>query len=579
MTPDFLMSFIFGLFVLIVNAYNLFYSPTLTQAVGVNNYPILNGVGVDRLSSSRSQTQGLLLYVVIYVCVYVAALMLWQLGEVINEMGRSSGLDGESGPQTGVPTLSDYDGALSGHGDGRPLIVAMSMIAIMSSTTETGRYLRVLEGWVRQVAHRLAGIPHGIYRLITRLNAIDFRKAAAQDDTDFDVFLADIRKRAEADTVFIGNFQKLEADLQVIEVLRPAVLGTMDVFPVHTSETLKPLIDAQNDKWDAPLRKELATSASKTDPLERAELESLARKAEICAKNHKALFAVMYRQTQSRHIAKCHKPTNFVLQELNSPDKYRLKDNAIIAITVSFFIFVIAYPLADAFYHSMGSEGDEMMSSFQEKELYERTVAFLLKCVALFSTTWVMTVSIRRAMIDGSDYWKAYPLPMLPFSSLLAAAFWPAVASALVVTCTMIAFDVSLSWDNQDWELFSFIVVFQALDLPVNFFLALVLSIAVFVISDQHIRLAAWKTCILGVVFVFPLFLLALMGRLMRQVSEAATGTGTVDAAVRLSKAFFDVASLALFAFVCLLLFALLVEAAERTGRAPDDAAAPGVPQ
>lgn len=575
MSSDFALSLVFGAVVLIINAFNLFYSSPLTQAVGVNSYPILRGVGVDSLSSPRNQTQGLIFYIGIYLVVYAAALFFWELGQIVLDSGASSGSRGESGPQSNVPTLTESTGVLSGNWNARPLIIAMGMIAIMSSTTENGRYVRVLDAGVRHVAHRLAGIPHGIYRLITRLNAVDYAKAAEEDVPQSVALLGKIRKRlaagGDADNVE-ARLQELEVNLRIIDVLRPSIHGTYDVFPVRAIELLKPLINDQKKKWDTPLDRALADSAAASGPLERSDVDDLAKRSSECSKNLKALFAILYRQTHSRQIAKVHMPTNSVLAELKSPDKYKLKDNAVIAVVLAFILMFFIYPLLDAYYRTTvtGVEVGGLMDVLKTNGVWLRTARFLIKCATLFSVSWIIVVSIRRAMIDRSDYWESYNLPILPVVRLIPAAFWPAVLSALAVTFVMIIFDLFLAgWTQLNRDLFAGFVVFQAFDLPMNFLLGVVVSVAVLVVADQHINLSIGWTCLLAVFFVLPFFILAVLGSFIRAFGETATATG--NASINLSIALFDVLILSFFAIIALAIFAMLVEITEAIERRKED--------
>lgn len=549
----FYLSLLFGALILALEAHRLFYESKLKKVISNGRFPILESVELDDLSPRRAQTRGWLFYICLYLLIFGTAVSAAEMGDYLYTASQSEQQSGGQGP---VPTRAELNAFLDGGGHARPLAIALAMIALMSARSQAGRSVRAVESALRNYAHRLAGIPHSIYRLITRLNNIDYGKAMAESEAaHFQVF-EKVRGRvsnAIAESAMLRQrLDETSNNLLAIDVLMPSVVSD-NVFPVEVTEGLARLLDRQVSECKALAEALEITVSGRDQELTQDQVRALSENVQDCLRNLKAVFAVLYSQSDPEKISKSYPQITYVVERLKQPDRFRLKDKAVLAILVTTVVFFVPYLVVDIVRTDvtpLADMGNDLQPLIQES--LNATVAFLVQAVVLLAVATQSSVAVRRAALDRED-WKAYTLENLPIIRLLRAGFWPAVLSALAVFAANVGVDlVYIAYSENGLPSVSNLV--QSISFHLRYVgvfapLGLIISLAVLLVADLHSRFVAWKTVTLAAAHCVPFLMVAAAGYLLLVPS--------VSSALR------ELIALTLYALMVLCCFAWLVERSE----------------
>ena len=569
----FYLPLVFGGVILAVEAHRLFYDPTLKKVISRGRFPILEGVELDNLAPRRVQTRGWLFYIGIYLLIFGIAVSVTEFGDLLYEASRSSE---QAGAQGALPTNSEFSEFIGGSGNWRPLAIAMAMIALMSARSQAGHTVRALESALRNYAHRLAGIPHSIYRLITRLNNVDYREAISESDAVYFQLFQRIRDKIPDEVANLEVLRKkldeTSYNLLAIDVLMPSITGDR-AFAVEVAEKLTELIKKQSLECKS-LTNDLESVASDSNPVVTPEQADILRdKVENCLRNTKAVFSVLYSQSNRRTIGESDSPTAYVVRYLNQPDRFRLKDKAVLSILLVLFIFIIVYPIFEIFYQNFKMRDGFFSYGFLDKigDLLVNTVYFLFQATLLLMVASLIAVSVRRSALDAESWNDNYTLSNLPVTRLLKASIWPAVLAACVVLVMNVCLDLILTVYGT-FGLPSVKVLSHSIS--VNFEVALVhaplgliASVVVLLVSDLHNKLETRDTVTLAALFAVPFLLVAAIGYLIIVSGSLQVGDTeqewTHEQIVWLVRALMSAGLLSLYALMAFCGFAWLVEWAE----------------
>lgn len=139
--------------------------------VGLNDsfaaFPILRDAKVSDLCSGREWIGGYLVYSLLYLIAYIVLLSWATLFELVSQAEFARGQLGATG---GIlnPVTDPFN--LSSLGYGKPIFISALLISVFSINA-----MRPVEETLRGLAQRLAGIPHGIFRVIQDLSGIRWR--------------------------------------------------------------------------------------------------------------------------------------------------------------------------------------------------------------------------------------------------------------------------------------------------------------------------------------------------------------------------------------------------------------------
>jgi hypothetical protein len=606
-----------GSIALWIEAHRQFYHPENRGSLTYGRYPVLSGVGVEELSPARIQARGYFFYVASYLALYLLFVLTTELGDIVLRVATSQQ---QSGPQD-IYAFTDGSAApIRSQGETRPLAIALAMITLQSLGA-----VRRVEIILRNFAHRLAGIPHSVYRMIRRLNEIDYSEAMRSGTCCklFDAYLAALP--AEARALFSkDDLQAIRADLRVIDALEPSTVGTFrdQVFPIENVKNLDDLIERQKADNEA-LENRLRTPPETVGP---DEVRALMAEVQLAARNLKALFAVLFSRTPDWEIAEVHPPTTLVVQKLKGGDTTLLRDSVLLALvtsTIVAFFFSIALDAAlrvnaatpeslvvgmllddcvltydtgsgagspyacqtnkpiDPDSAEDGAATDNLAAASPPPSWAQRFRTTLAAEWALLSANAVNdTVQASVAMlfamlaaltarlwrIDFETWNSRWSFTRFPIKQMLLTSLLPALIGAAAGVGALVTFDVIIAWTSsgvrpEARDLASF-VNYQLYAFPRLLVLSLILSVTVLVVADQYARKPAWRTITITAI-LSGLFLGLLWLFWVIGVTFGLPVGSDAQTAVYVLIEVRSAALLSLYAWLTAILFAVFVEMGE----------------
>ena len=224
-----------GAITLLIEAYRN-YNSSLTS-IPFKEHPILQNVEVAKLCTPREKNIGFMFYSLLYLGTYIVVLSSTEIYELVAQAAASNS---EIGPTDDLIGASQDPLNLLNTQYGKPIFISAAIISIFSIGA-----LRPVESTMRSLAHRLAGVPRGVYAVIEELHAIPFETY----DVKCQVPLSDMfRENAEA--CFAGSYDKsqiasISSSLRTIDYLAPAITGKQRIqhFPFSQLSTMSELSD------------------------------------------------------------------------------------------------------------------------------------------------------------------------------------------------------------------------------------------------------------------------------------------------------------------------------------------------
>ncbi|WP_143534537.1 hypothetical protein [Roseovarius albus] len=571
------MFFFVGAITLWLEAHRLFHDQKLKMVLSKGRFPRLSGISYDQLSTARTYNRGYFFYVATYLIIYAVSVFSIEVGEL---WIKSSNSIQQSGGQGALPTSTQTEALVSGEASPWPLAVALAMISLLSARNQAGKTLRSFEMMFRNFAHRLAGIPNSIYRLVTRLGRVNYTEAIKGSDAPYLDMFDNTLERMTADvndhSVTRQRLDIARNDFKAIDSLEPAVCGAFQdsVFPIENTETMMRLLKDQAKECEA-LQKMLQKALDDAQPVPTLdEMRAIAEAGRDCLRNLKALFAVLYSQTDSDDIGSIYPPVNRVLQELTAPDRFFLKDKVVISVLLTTFALFIFYPAWRLYGFIMeGREQGRTVADVMSADLIfvvERAAQDILPMAILFLLVSVVTLSIRRNLIDTED-WEDYDLVNVPITRLLKTIAFPSIFAAAGGAATIFLLQfLLLVLDGS----FSFTILIEKVLVPLLPVFALYIPLAVIiglptlVVADQHLKMQCWKTVLCASVFALPFAFAALLGQFLMTSGRPSPGDPNFENLNALYQGLLGSNIMAgafqsLFALAFLALFAFLVEQAE----------------
>ncbi|GIT88127.1 hypothetical protein [Roseobacter sp. OBYS 0001] len=343
----------FGAIALLIEARRN-YRESLTQTP-FQRHPILQDARVSDLCTQKDGFFGFIVYSMLYLVSYAIILSSAELYELIRnanvakfEVGATASFD---------PFGNDILN-LEGTVYAKPIFVSAFLIAIMSVGV-----MRPIENMVRSAAHRIAGIPRGVYRVIDALQTQETtricktRKPGALTAH----FRKELTKAIEAEDEegaedqdarlapdLAGRREEIDKALTIIDALSLAVTPSKraQYFPVAELEELTKM----SRQLECELT-ELSDLLLGYDPKTTDGLVTLHRTALRVAENTKALFAVHYiRNNQS---VKNLDPATPLAKIVHVIDRNYVPEKNSFALSAFFSCFasVVAVFMIYAFWH------------------------------------------------------------------------------------------------------------------------------------------------------------------------------------------------------------------------------------
>jgi hypothetical protein len=274
-----------GALTLVIEAYRNFNAPGAAHPFAL--HPILRTVEIRNLTTPAEGMVGFAIYAACYLVVYAVVL---GSAEVLQLVLSATGREDEVGAiGTAVEGAGDPL-ALSGSGFEKPLMVSAALIAFLSLGA-----VRPVETTLRGIAHSLAGIPGGVYKVITELQNCDFIAITRGYPTPLaDRFIQNAKRLTSDSTTYVALRAEVQRSLAAIDCLTEATSPARSqiYFPLFQLATLNDL-SRTLDAEIADLREAVDDLAAATgDPAE--ALQGVQQKAVAVRQNALAVFAVFY---------------------------------------------------------------------------------------------------------------------------------------------------------------------------------------------------------------------------------------------------------------------------------------------
>ena len=270
-----------GAVTLLIEAYRN-YNSSLTS-IPFKEHPILQNVEVAKLCTPREKNIGFMFYSLLYLVSYIVILSSTEVYELVSQAAQANS---EVGPTDALIGENNDPFGLAGTQYGKPIFISAAIISIFSLGA-----LRPVESTMRSLAHRLAGVPRGVYNVIEDLHAIPFHEFPVECPKPLtDMFDKNARK------VFEGSYDEsqiktIETSLRTVDYLAPAITGKLRIqyFPFTQLDKMSELSTILEGKVE-----ELKDLLKKPLEEEETDRQKVFQLANSVANDTIALFAVHF---------------------------------------------------------------------------------------------------------------------------------------------------------------------------------------------------------------------------------------------------------------------------------------------
>lgn len=276
-----------GAITLVIEAYRNFNAPNARHPFEL--HPILKEVEVRNLCTTGEVIGGFVFYALLYLLAYGVVL---SSAEVYGLLAQASDALGEIGAADGAGSISDAsinDILTASSGDySKPLVVSALIISSLSIGA-----VKPIEITMRSLAHRLSGVPRGVYRVIEHLQVADFEAFMKGYDTPLvHAFRNKISKLNETpvetrEKAIIKSLTAIDCLSMVADAEKLSAY-----FPLRNLERLKPLIDKVHGKIDELEKRIKDLDGDKADHA--ASYDTLESMVKAVRSDVVAVFAVLY---------------------------------------------------------------------------------------------------------------------------------------------------------------------------------------------------------------------------------------------------------------------------------------------
>jgi hypothetical protein len=477
---SYLLMYFIGAGLILIEAHRQFTTTPVVERRG--GYEILKDVSLDSLSPRHIYLRGFLFYNLIYLFIYILILGSWELGEWVVSAGNPG-----AGAQGRLPFDVPDQSFLDREGIGRPIYVAAAMIALLSMPM-CARLEQALRIW----AHQLSGIPHSIYKEISRLNQLDLSQISASIQADLQSALEARFPAAEQSP----QLAQVRSDVTQIDLLAPAVVGAVrdQVWQQEAVLELTALIEKERQNLET-LRAQIGDATVALPVIAVAALEE--------RKNVSALFAVLFTRNRGYPVPDRDKVTSAVVEQLrHRPRDYEVNGLVLALLATLVFGMFVGIPLEILFSSQQKAVpfGEVFANDFSQRssKVFQSVLTFVL----VFGIALMFALTQRKSrLLEGR--WAPYRFNQLPVLRFVVAAL-PSLMSAfavgLVLPVAMLMVKLALTGQEMpDADGLKGTFVIAAPYALVYGLLSLIMSAAVFLITDFHFRLPSHKTVAIGV--------------------------------------------------------------------------------
>ncbi|WP_105381803.1 hypothetical protein [Neorhizobium alkalisoli] len=501
-----------GAVTLVIEAYRNFNSPSARHPFVL--HPILKDVEVRNLCTTGEIIAGFAFYAVIYLIAYVVVLSSAEVYGLL--MQANNALDQIGATDQGTVMLDDT-ATLSAAQYDKPILVSALIISSLSLGA-----VKPIETTLRSLAHRLAGVPRGVYRVIKDLGDVPYEKLMAGHPKRL---VERFNQRSEGKVPEEWRRPIVES-LTAIDCLSIATDPNNRVvyFPLYNVERLKSLSDKLGQDIDR-LETLMDVLPVQNDEALEEKYDQFADEAALARSNIMALFAVLYIRndhaiysSRGGHGEKAD-PIMRIRNALETSKKDEHNSFGlsiviafVIAFLCAFFLYYIWYYWYAAanpiIYLSSGPEGTVdpgLLSTCQQEKLPANCVAALqawrhsrideilsraswdqLQTLLVTTFSVLLVILGREVRIEQQSWRENWKFYQFPFLRMLAMSLLSGLVAVFLTALVEVG---ELSWDTnltptrmQIIDLFQQSGRFFAMQAGAG----IILAMAALIIMDKH---------------------------------------------------------------------------------------------
>lgn len=543
---------------LLVEAFRNFNSQTGDHPFSL--HPILKEVEVRNLCTTGEVIAGFAFYAALYLIVYTVVLGSAQVYELLVSASKARSEIGATdnvllpGSDPLLLTSTDY---------GKPIFVSALLISFLSIGA-----VKPIEATMRSLAHRLAGIPRGVYKVIESLREVSYGEFLTDQPGPFVMRFRQAVESISKDKEYSGKCDAIEETLATIDYLSIATNSDnrMLYFPLYTMSELTDLSDRLDDKLGklsasidglrAKLQPVAESRAKEPDMREKWDaLSSFARDAALARSDTMAVFAVLFvrnnrsvfSQSGMRHLKDSKSPeaTTPMGKTIKSiQEKYNSEQNSFgISLVVALIVGSILTFLVYERWHERKLQGNPQVYSEEARALEKEVKAgqTQLSCkpvtdeckkdeairrytlsqrpILIEATAWdtihsgvVLFLSVffvlagREVRIEQQSWRTDWRFYQFPFLTLLGMSLLSGLIAVFASATVRFA---QLAWDV-DFHLTQTQIIFlfeqSGAFYILHFGAGVLLSFAALVIMDKHYHLSVVGTLGISVFFSIVYF-------------------------------------------------------------------------
>lgn len=517
-----------GAMTLVIEAYRNFNAPNARHPFEL--HPILKDVEVRNLCTTGEIVAGFAFYAALYLIAYSVVL---SSAEVYGLLSQANSALGEIGATDGGSSITEADInkvlQLSSGDYNKPIIVSALIISSLSIGA-----VKPIETTMRSLAHRLAGVPRGIYRVIEHLRDANYAVLMAEHPKP----LVESFEEHAGDKMPEWREQIVDS-LTAIDCLLVATdsKNRLLYFPLYNLERLRGLSEKiANDIAD--LQDSIEKLSNEDPSTLHVKYAELAGKAIMCRSNIMAFFAVLYIRNDhavfSSRSQRARKgdPIAGLKEEIEAAEKDEQNSFGLSILTA----FVLAFLVTFALYYKWHYwQGIDTPAIFQPAAYAQNVNADVLtSCQKAFSTecdpivyawrstqirtilatvTWdqlqtllltvfsVLFVILGREVRIEQQSWRSnWKFTQFPFLKLLSMSLLSGVAAVFLTALVQLA---RLWWDaNFELTQSQIIILFQdnGRFFALQAISGIILAMAALVLMDKHSERPGRSTMIIAAV-------------------------------------------------------------------------------
>lgn len=499
-----------GAIVLAAEAIQQFRKPS--QDVSSDRFSILRGVQIESISTLSERIRGATLYVFIYLLFYAILVGSDELYQIFsdatgNQVGPS-GLNFLSDDQT------DHQGLAVENDLARPFYIATAIMVAMVSGI-----LAPVERTIRNIAHRAANIPNGVFRIVDGLETFDLTNAEVeaalkQNGGQLVTMLEENFPERKSWEMSESAFEDLRSYLAQIDLLLPTVTGAARNRLFSTSSTAS-MAELRNTlaRGYATLRQDLSTLVqSKLD-----QQNLFYDHARELRDNVMALFAVQFIRNGRSFSAMSltsQRPRDQLLRQINERlrrDEEANLDSAFGATLACAVGTFVAVWLLYAIYILIAVPSSGNSTRFSDDTVHtiaRGAIEFSLTAPVMCLVSSFFALLIRDIRREQGK-WQRWSLSSPPYARLLTTSIVPGLLGMAAVAVIMVIWEWA-SGRVATQEQLAYFLQGRALYLAFFVPLAALVAVGVLVATDQHEELVARMTVRSTLLVAIPAFVVAL---------------------------------------------------------------------